>query len=165
MLAVFYGCGLRRGEVAGLDVADYDAAERSLTIRHAKRGKQRIVYLTATGARLFDIWAKCQGRGAGGRSSCLSTRPGACGSAGCPASPSTTSCVVDSSAPERPRSPLTISDAAASRSPHRWRRCPHCPTPGRPRRGNHDLRYDMRGEAAKQHAVQALQIPAALPMS
>ncbi len=44
MLAVFYGCGLRRGELARLDLDDFDPDDGSIVV-HGKRRKQRTVYL------------------------------------------------------------------------------------------------------------------------
>lgn len=42
MLALLYAGGLRRGELAALDLADYDAGLGELKVLHAKGNKQRI---------------------------------------------------------------------------------------------------------------------------
>ncbi len=55
MLAVFYSCGLRRGELARLDVADF-APDDGLIVVHGKRRKQRTVYLTEDGCRYVEAW-------------------------------------------------------------------------------------------------------------
>ena len=165
MLGVFYGAGLRRGEVAGLDVTDYDRDERSLVIRHAKRGKQRIVYLTATAARLVDVWLEVRGTEA-----CPLFVP------------------IDQTGRVRVSRMRGESIAyilrrrqeqagTATFSPHDLRRSciSDLLTAGVDvltvqRLAGHaeattTSRYDRRGETAKRHAAQALEIPAALPMS
>jgi integrase len=61
LLAVLYGCGLRRSEAVGLDLSDFDAPTGALTVGRAKGNKQRIVYLT-NGARLaLDAWLRFRG--------------------------------------------------------------------------------------------------------
>lgn len=50
ILAIFNGCGVRRAELAGLQLADFDTNRGELLIR-GKRNKERIVYIT-NGARL-----------------------------------------------------------------------------------------------------------------
>ncbi len=60
MLAVFYGCGLRRGEVTKLDVDDFDPADGSLVV-NGKGSKQRTVYLTEEGGRYLESWLEVRG--------------------------------------------------------------------------------------------------------
>ncbi len=60
LLAVLYGCGLRRGELAGLDVEDFDADDCSIVV-HGKRNKQRTVYLAENGCRHVEAWLKRRG--------------------------------------------------------------------------------------------------------
>jgi site-specific recombinase XerD len=55
LLATFYGCGLRRGELAGLDVNDFDPDDCSIVVR-GKRNKQRTVYLIASGCQHLQTW-------------------------------------------------------------------------------------------------------------
>ena len=43
IIAVFYGCGLRKNEGAGLDITDIDFAKRLVFVKKAKGGKQRYV--------------------------------------------------------------------------------------------------------------------------
>ena len=64
MSAVFYGCGLRRGELAGLDIGDLDAGDGSILVK-GKRGKQRTVYLTAGGCGYVEAWIQYRGHDAG----------------------------------------------------------------------------------------------------
>lgn len=47
MLAVFYGCGLRRSEAVGLDVDDFLAEKNMLYVRKGKNYKERYIPLTA----------------------------------------------------------------------------------------------------------------------
>jgi len=61
ILAVLYGGGLRRGELCGLDRADYDPADRALIIRRGKGCRQRIVYLNPGAARHLEAWLEARG--------------------------------------------------------------------------------------------------------
>jgi integrase len=60
LLAVLYGCGLRRAEACGLDVADYDREERILTVRRGKGRRERVVYLTDSVRRHLDAWLEAR---------------------------------------------------------------------------------------------------------
>ena len=60
LLAVLYGCGLRRGELAGLDVEDFDPEACSILV-HGKRNKQRTVYLSGDGCRYVQAWLEHRG--------------------------------------------------------------------------------------------------------
>jgi integrase len=60
-----YGTGMRRAELAGLDVADLDLPDGSILVRNGKRRKQRTVYLTPEGSRLVDTWLPAKGEEAG----------------------------------------------------------------------------------------------------
>ncbi len=60
LLAVLYGCGLRRAEAVGLDLGDYHPETRALTVRHGKGEKARIVYLPASGATLLAAWLQAR---------------------------------------------------------------------------------------------------------
>ncbi len=60
LLAVLYGCGLRRGELAGLDVEDFDPDDCSIVV-HGKRNKQRAVYLTGRGCGYVEAWLRHRG--------------------------------------------------------------------------------------------------------
>ncbi|MBN9386719.1 MAG: tyrosine-type recombinase/integrase [Chloroflexi bacterium] len=64
LIAVLYAGGLRRSEVARLDLAHYDRETGALTIQGGKGGKDRIAYL-GTGNEALDEWLKVRGRGAG----------------------------------------------------------------------------------------------------
>ncbi len=55
LLAVFYGCGLRRGELARLDIDAFDAADFSIRVE-GKRRKQRTVYLSAGACQHLKAW-------------------------------------------------------------------------------------------------------------
>lgn len=45
LLIVMYAGGIRRQEVSGLDVVDYNEADGALTVRKGKRGKHRVTYI------------------------------------------------------------------------------------------------------------------------
>jgi site-specific recombinase XerD len=55
-MAVAYGAGLRRFEIAALSVGDWDQAEQSIKIKHGKGDKTRTVYLGDSGRRCLDKW-------------------------------------------------------------------------------------------------------------
>ena len=65
MLAVLYGTGMRRAELAGLDLEDLDLADGSIRILQAKRNKERTVYLIFDGITLLKAWLDARGREAG----------------------------------------------------------------------------------------------------
>jgi len=60
LLAVFYGCGLRRGELARLDVEDFDADDCSILVQ-GKRRKQRTVYLGEQACQHVKSWLRDRG--------------------------------------------------------------------------------------------------------
>jgi site-specific recombinase XerD len=55
MLALMYSCGLRRAEVAGLDLADYDTETGDLVIR-GKRNKERLGHVVNGAADAVADW-------------------------------------------------------------------------------------------------------------
>jgi integrase len=61
MIALTYGAGLRREEVARLDLADYDAGAGRLLI-HGKRNKQRTSYLENGAAAALADWLDVRGQ-------------------------------------------------------------------------------------------------------
>ncbi len=61
LLALLYGTGLRRSEAVALDLAHYDAETGALTIRAAKRAKDRLVYVTTEGHAALAAWLDCRG--------------------------------------------------------------------------------------------------------
>jgi integrase/recombinase XerD len=61
MLAVLYGTGMRRAELAGLDVTDLDLSEGSILVRNGKRRKQRTCYLSPAFCRVVDGWLQARG--------------------------------------------------------------------------------------------------------
>ncbi|MCH9647774.1 MAG: tyrosine-type recombinase/integrase [Deltaproteobacteria bacterium] len=60
LFAVFYGCGLRRGELAQLDVENFDADDCSILVQ-GKRRKQRTVYLSAEACQHVQAWFRLRG--------------------------------------------------------------------------------------------------------
>lgn len=65
ILAIGYGCGLRRSEIAGLDLADYDKENEALRIRHGKGNKERLCYLPDGTTAALDGWLVARGGAAG----------------------------------------------------------------------------------------------------
>ncbi len=60
LFAVFYGCGLRRGELARLDVEDFDSDDCSILVQ-GKRRKQRTVYLSTQACQHVEVWLRHRG--------------------------------------------------------------------------------------------------------
>lgn len=56
MLALLYGAGMRRQEVAGLDVADFDSETGAVTIRAGKGRKDRIAYTSNGSLHALQAW-------------------------------------------------------------------------------------------------------------
>jgi len=56
VLCVLYGGGLRRSEIIGLDVADYDVQNGALTVRRGKGSKARLTYLPSGGQSRLNRW-------------------------------------------------------------------------------------------------------------
>ena len=56
ILCVLYGGGLRRSEIIGLDVADYEVQSGALTVQRGKGGKARITYLPSGGQSRLNRW-------------------------------------------------------------------------------------------------------------
>ncbi|MDQ5822697.1 MAG: tyrosine-type recombinase/integrase [Chloroflexota bacterium] len=65
MLAVLYGCGLRRSELVGLDVSDYVAKDGALHVRSGKGNKARTNYATGGARNALEAWLKARGKEAG----------------------------------------------------------------------------------------------------
>ena len=66
MIALLYTAGLRREELASLDLADLSLAAASLTIRHAKGRKQRLLPLSGAALASLEPWLAVRGTGSGG---------------------------------------------------------------------------------------------------
>jgi site-specific recombinase XerD len=58
LFAVLYGGGLRRAELCGLDLADFDALDCALTVRAGKGRRDRTVYLPAAVCRHLCSWVE-----------------------------------------------------------------------------------------------------------
>lgn len=64
LIAVLYAAGLRRSEVAKLNLSHYEEETGALTIQGGKGGKDRIAYL-GTGSEIVADWLTLRGRAAG----------------------------------------------------------------------------------------------------
>ena len=58
MFAVLYGGGLRRAELCGLDLADFDPEDCSLTVRAGKGRRDRTVYLPESVCEHLKAWVE-----------------------------------------------------------------------------------------------------------
>lgn len=56
IIAIGYACGLRRAEIAGLDLADYDADKQTLLVRFGKGNKERSVPLAGNTIDALQDW-------------------------------------------------------------------------------------------------------------
>lgn len=61
LLAILYGCGLRRSEAVALDLADYDSETGALKIRAGKGNKDRMAYITNGARNALADWIACRG--------------------------------------------------------------------------------------------------------
>lgn len=61
VVAVLYGCGLRRGEAAALDVSDYDPEGGELRVRGGKGRKERITYADGGTVEAIEAWILVRG--------------------------------------------------------------------------------------------------------
>lgn len=64
LLAVLYGCGLRRAEAAAIDLADYNESEGTLRIQ-GKRNKQRLVPVVGGVTAALADWLAVRGHAPG----------------------------------------------------------------------------------------------------
>ena len=62
VIAILRIGGIRRQELARLKLADLDCTSGSLTVRHGKGEKRRIVYLTAEALEILEAWLALRGR-------------------------------------------------------------------------------------------------------
>ena len=65
ILALLYGAGLRRAELVAIDREDYDAESGALTIRRGKGRKERMAYTTNGSADAMKAWLTVRGDDAG----------------------------------------------------------------------------------------------------
>ena len=61
IFAVLYIGGIRRSELAGLDVADWTPEPPTLRVRHGKGDKERLVPLVGGGAEALGDWLRVRG--------------------------------------------------------------------------------------------------------
>jgi integrase/recombinase XerD len=56
MLAVYYGCGLRRNEGVMLNVQDIDLTRKLIHVRHPKNGRERYVPISEYSAKMLEVY-------------------------------------------------------------------------------------------------------------
>jgi integrase len=61
LLALLYGCGIRRAEAGSLMLTDFNPADGSLTIRKGKGNKERLGYVTGGAAVAIQAWLRTRG--------------------------------------------------------------------------------------------------------
>jgi integrase len=61
LLAILYGGGLRRAELCGLDVEDFDASGCVLTVRAGKGRRDRRVFLAKSACKVVRKWVAARG--------------------------------------------------------------------------------------------------------
>lgn len=61
LIAILRIGGIRRQELADLKLADLDLSSGSLVVRRGKRGKRRVVYLTAEALGIIEDWLLVRG--------------------------------------------------------------------------------------------------------
>lgn len=64
MIALLYGCGLRRSELVGLRLDDYDQSDRSLSVL-GKGQKLRVVFVSSMVLPLLERWLQIRGWASG----------------------------------------------------------------------------------------------------
>jgi integrase len=65
LIGVLYSCGLRRAEVVGLDLADYDPDAGKIAVRRGKGNKERGVYVSNGAQKALDQWIAVRGSAPG----------------------------------------------------------------------------------------------------
>ena len=65
LIAVLRGTGMRRSELVGLELRDFNATTGELLIRKGKRGKSRRVYLPSEAIPWLQRWLSVRGEAAG----------------------------------------------------------------------------------------------------
>lgn len=65
LLAVAFGCGLRRAEISALEIGDYTADTGALVVQHGKGNRARVCYAPAGARAALDVWLAVRGEGPG----------------------------------------------------------------------------------------------------
>jgi site-specific recombinase XerD len=61
VVALLYGCGLRRSEAAALDLADYNPEAGEVRVRGAKGRKDRMTYAVGGAQDAIEVWVEVRG--------------------------------------------------------------------------------------------------------
>jgi len=65
VVALLYGCGLRRSEAVALDLSDYNPEAGEVRVRGAKGKKDRMTYAVGGAQDAIEAWVEVRGHGAG----------------------------------------------------------------------------------------------------
>jgi integrase len=65
IIALLRGTGLRRSEAVALDLSDYDGATGAITLRSGKGKKERLTYVAGGAKAALDAWLIVRGQAAG----------------------------------------------------------------------------------------------------
>ena len=61
VVALLYGCGLRRSEAVALDLSDYDAEAGEVRVRGGKGRKDRMTYAVGGAQDAIEVWVGVRG--------------------------------------------------------------------------------------------------------
>jgi integrase len=159
IIALLRGTGMRRSEVAALDLADYDPATGALTIRSSKGNKDRLTYVANGPQAALDEWLLARGSASGPlfygvtKSGRLVVRRLAAQAIAVICAARATEAGIQSFTPHDMRRTFIsgLLDAGADIATVQKLAGHEDPAT--------TARYDRRGEAAKQRAVQLVHVP------
>lgn len=163
LVAVLYAAGVRRAELAALELRDYDRTTGALAVRSGKGRKDRTAYLADGAVRALDAWLAVRGDGAGALFVCIH-KSGAVDATLAPMTPTAVRGIV---------ARVAARAGVADVTPHDFRRT----MVGDLLDAGADIstvaalvghasvtttqRYDRRGEAVKRRAASLLHVPVA----